>query len=47
MKELVYFTIGLVVGVLVMKKSQAIDELKRELDREKSRNRTSSGTEQT
>jgi hypothetical protein len=47
MKELIYFAIGLVVGAVVMKKSQAIDELKKELDREKSRNRPSSGTEQT
>ena len=47
MKELVCFTIGLVVGAVVMKKSQAIDELKRELDCEKFRNRPSTGTEQT
>lgn len=47
MKELIYFAIGLVVGAVVMKKSQAIDELKKELDREKLRNRPSSGTEQT
>lgn len=47
MKELIYFAIGLVVGAVVMKKSQAIDELKKELDREKFRNRPSSGAEQT
>ena len=47
MKELVCFTIGLVVGAVVIKKSQAIDELKRELEREKFRNRPSNGTEQT
>ena len=47
MKELVCFTIGLVIGAVVLKKSQAIDELKRELNREKFRNRPSSGTEQT
>lgn len=44
MKELVCFTIGLVVGAVVMKKSQTIDELKRELDREKFRNRPSNGS---
>jgi len=44
MKELVCFTTGLVVGAVVMKKSQTIDELKRELDREKFRNRPSNGT---
>lgn len=47
MKELVCFTIGLVVGAVIMKKSQAIDELKKELDREKFRTRPSGGTEQT
>ncbi len=47
MKELVCFAIGLVVGAVVMKKSQAIDELKKELDREKFRSRPSSGAEQT
>ncbi|PKF25994.1 hypothetical protein CW309_13910 [Pseudomonas hunanensis] len=47
MKELVCFTIGLVVGAVLMKKSQAIDELKKELDREKFRTRPSGGTEQT
>jgi len=46
MKELVCFTIGLVIGAVVMKKSQAIDELKKELDRERFRNSPSSSTEQ-
>ncbi|HBN8287763.1 hypothetical protein [Pseudomonas aeruginosa] len=47
MKELVCFTIGLVVGAVLMKKSQAIDELKKELDREKFRTRPSGRAEQT
>lgn len=38
MKELACFVIGLLVGAVVMKKSQAIDDLKKELDREKARN---------
>lgn len=46
MKELVCFAIGLVIGAVVMKKSQAIDELKKELDRERFRNSPSSSTEQ-
>lgn len=45
MKELICFAIGLVVGALVMKKSQAIDELKKELDRERFRNSVSSRAE--
>ncbi|SDP22241.1 hypothetical protein SAMN04490202_3349 [Pseudomonas reinekei] len=46
MKELVCFAIGLVIGAVVMKKSQAIDELKKELDRERFRNSPSSSPEQ-
>ncbi|WP_255263541.1 hypothetical protein [Pseudomonas aegrilactucae] len=37
MKELTCFAIGLVVGVLLMKKSQTVDDLKRELERERGR----------
>ncbi|WP_256217511.1 hypothetical protein [Pseudomonas sp. NBRC 111119] len=37
MKELTCFAIGLVVGVLLMKKSQTVDDLKRELERERER----------
>lgn len=46
MKELVCFAIGLVIGAVLMKKSQAIDELKKELDRERFRNSPLSNTEQ-
>ncbi|WP_154501644.1 hypothetical protein [Pseudomonas mandelii] len=46
MKELLCFTIGLVVGVMVMKKTQAVDELQKELEREKFRNSPPSGSEQ-
>jgi hypothetical protein len=45
MKELVCFVFGLVVGVVVMKKNHAIDELKKELDCERFRNGPSSRTE--
>lgn len=45
MKELICFSIGLVVGAMAMKKSQAIDELKKELDRERFRNSASSRAE--
>ncbi|MCF3193370.1 MULTISPECIES: hypothetical protein [Pseudomonas] len=38
MKELVCFAIGLVVGAVMMKKSQQLKELEKELDREKFRN---------
>ncbi len=38
MKELLCFTIGLMVGVVVMKNTQAVDELQKELEREKIRN---------
>lgn len=38
MKELTCFAIGLVVGVLLMKKSQTVDDLQRELERERGRN---------
>lgn len=37
MKELTCFAIGLVVGVLLIKKSQAVNDLKRELERERGR----------
>jgi hypothetical protein len=37
MKELTCIAIGLVVGVLLMKKSQTVDDLKRELERERGR----------
>lgn len=47
MKELVCFAIGVVVGVVMMKKSQAINELKKELDREKCRNSTAFSAGQT
>ena len=46
MKELVCFAIGLVIGAVVMKKSQVIDELNKELDRERFRNCPSSSTVQ-
>jgi hypothetical protein len=45
MKELVCFALGLVVGVVVMKKNQAINELRKELDRERFRNGPSGRTE--
>jgi hypothetical protein len=45
MKEFICFAIGLVVGAVIMKKSQALDELKKELDREKFCNRPSSRNE--
>lgn len=38
MKELLCFTIGLMVGGVVMKNTQAVDELQKELEREKFRN---------
>ncbi|WP_433767693.1 hypothetical protein [Pseudomonas putida] len=47
MKELICFAIGLVVGAVMMKKSQAVDELKKELDRERFCNRPASGTGQS
>ena len=47
MKELVCFAIGVVVGVVMMKKSQAINELKKELDWEKCRNSTAFSAGQT
>lgn len=40
MKELTCFAIGLIVGVLLMKKTQAVDDLERELERERGRNAT-------
>ncbi|MGL6241675.1 hypothetical protein [Pseudomonas sp.] len=46
MKDLVCFAIGLVIGVALMTKSQAVNELKKELEREKIRNSPSSRTEQ-
>lgn len=42
MKELICFAIGLVVGVAMSKHSQTIDELRKELDREKRCNRSAS-----
>lgn len=47
MKELVCFAIGVVVGVVMMKKSQAVNELKKELDREKCRNSAAFSAGQT
>jgi hypothetical protein len=47
MKELVCFAIGLVVGAVMMRKSQAIKELEKELDREKFRNRPTCNVGQT
>jgi len=46
MKELLCFTIGLVVGAVLMKKTHAIHELQKELEREKFRNNPPSGSEQ-
>lgn len=46
MKDLFCFAVGMAIGVVLMKKCQAIDELKKELDREKCRNRPSNRTEQ-
>lgn len=40
MKELLCFTIGLAFGVMLMKRNQAIDDLREELERERYRNRT-------
>lgn len=37
MKELTCFAVGLVVGVLLMKKTQAVVDLQRELERERGR----------
>lgn len=44
MKELICFAIGLMVGAVIMKRNQAIDELREELEREKCRNRPASNT---
>ncbi|MHA6197365.1 hypothetical protein ACX3YG_23695 [Pseudomonas wadenswilerensis] len=38
MKELICFTLGVVIGVISMKNRQAFSELEKELEREKSRN---------
>ena len=46
MKELFCFAVGMAIGAVLMKKCQAIDELKKELDREKCRNRPSNRSEQ-
>ncbi|HCL3955223.1 TPA: hypothetical protein N2C02_005609 [Pseudomonas aeruginosa] len=43
MKELICFAVGLVVGAVLVKRSQAIDELRKELDRERHRNRSGNG----
>lgn len=40
MKELTCFAIGMVVGALLMKKSQTIGDLKKELERERWRSNT-------
>lgn len=37
MKELIYLAIGVMVGTYVMKKSQTIDNLENELERERAR----------
>lgn len=37
MKELIYLAVGVMVGTYVMKKSQTIDDLKNELERERAR----------
>lgn len=42
MKELICFAIGVVVGMAMSKHSQTIDELRKELDREKCFNRLAS-----
>lgn len=39
MKELICFALGLALGAAMMKRNQTIDELRKELDREKSRQR--------
>ncbi|MEE1922474.1 hypothetical protein V0R50_06930 [Pseudomonas sp. 148P] len=39
MKELICFTLGVVIGVITMKNRQAFAEMEKELEREKSRNR--------
>lgn len=44
MKEFICFTIGLVVGAAMMKHSQTVDDLRKELDREKSLNRATSNS---
>jgi hypothetical protein len=38
MKEFTCFAIGLMVGAILLKKSQTVDDLKKELDRERYRN---------
>jgi len=45
MKELICFAIGVVVGVVIMKRSQAVDELRKELEREKAQNRFRAASE--
>ncbi|WP_454005462.1 hypothetical protein [Alcaligenes sp. Marseille-Q7550] len=37
MKEFVCFSMGLILGAMLMKRSRMIDELQRELDRERQR----------
>ena len=39
MKELICFGVGLVVGSLLMKRNQIVDELKKELVRERAFNK--------
>lgn len=45
MKELISFAIGVVVGVVIMKRSQAVDELRKELEREKAHHRFRAASE--
>lgn len=40
MKELLWFSVGVSLGFLMAKRSQAFDELRRELDLEKRSNRS-------
>jgi hypothetical protein len=38
MKELICFTLGVVIGVITMKNRHAVSDLEKELEREKARN---------
>lgn len=40
MRELLCFTIGMALGALIMKRNQAIDDLREELAYERRRNRS-------
>lgn len=44
MKELICFTIGVLVGVITMKNRQAFADLEKELEREKSRHAPATGS---